>query len=111
MLNRVNASTMYCYVFAGKIAFPPDLYERRERRPWGAAASRIVERRRIRMWWWRAEAVAASLVIEHWYAYQSLGRMRHVGHVCRFQLGGELSLPLVPPILKPYFHLRFGETE
>lgn len=36
---------------------------------------------------------------------------RGVAHVGRFQLGGQLPLPLVPPVLEPDLHLRLGEVQ
>lgn len=34
-----------------------------------------------------------------------------VGHIGRLQLRGQLSLPLVAPVLEPYLHLRLGEVQ
>lgn len=56
----------------------------------------------------------ASLVVEDRHADDALagGGCGHVGrHVGRFQLGRQLSLPLVSPVLEPDFDLGLGETE
>ena len=48
------------------------------------------------------------VVVEDGDAHHALGGVRHIG---RFQLGRQLTLPFVPPILKPDFHLRFRQAQ
>lgn len=48
------------------------------------------------------------LVVEDWDPDEPLGGLSHVR---RFQLGGQLSLPLVPPVLEPDLDLGFCEVK
>lgn len=47
------------------------------------------------------------LMIQDGHAHDSL----RVTEVRGLQLRGDLSLPLIPPVLKPDFHLSLGEVE
>lgn len=69
-------------------------YRRRHRDRGDAAGGRAGARR--------------GLVVQYRHPDQPLSGVRHVR---RLQLGGELPLPLVTPILKPNLHLGLGEPE
>lgn len=49
-----------------------------------------------------------GLVVQDGHPDQPLGRVRHVS---RLQFGRQLPLPLVPPVLEPYFHLSLRQME
>lgn len=60
---------------------------------------------------WRHEPTGGPLVVQHRDAHEPLGGVRHVRHVSRLQLGRQLALPLVPPVLEPDLDLRLGQPQ
>lgn len=86
------------------------LYEWRQWRSGWTTTARVIEWACGRVWWGTV-ASGTTLVVQNGNANETLGRMRHIGHVGRLQFGGNLPFPFVATILKPDFYLCLGQAK